>query len=493
MPDHDTCRRAMASRDARFDGWFFIAVSTTRIYCRPSCPAVSPKPEHVTFYPTAAAAQAAGYRACLRCRPDAAPGSPAWNLNADVAGRSMRLIEDGVVDREGVDGLARRLAYSPRHLRRLLTEQLGAGPLDLARAHRAHTARLLIETTTLPFNEVAFAAGFASLRQFNDTVRAVFARTPTELRRRAQRARRGAGSRPHRDSSSVADAAPTLGTISLRLPHRRPFDAAGLLGFLAERAIPGVEEVDQGTYRRTLRLPHGDAIVELTPRTDHVACALHLADLRDLATAVGRCRALFDLDADPVAVDEALGADPLLAPLVAAAPGRRVPGAADGAELAVRAVIGQQVSVAAARTVAARLSAALGRPLATPNGSLRATFPSPAELAAADPAVLPLPTSRRRTVMQLAAAIAGGELDPAPGADRDELRERLRLVPGIGPWTVEYVLLRLGDPDAFPATDHGVLRALARLDGGARGSIETLAAGWRPWRAYATRHLWEVC
>ncbi len=479
LPDDETCRGAMCSRDARFDGWFYVAVSTTRIYCRPSCPAVAPKPEHVTFYPTAAAAQAAGYRACLRCRPDAAPGSPQWNLNADVAGRAMRLIEDGVVDREGVEGLAGRLAYSPRHLRRLLIEQLGAGPLDLARAHRAHTARLLIETTALPFNEVAFAAGFASLRQFNDTIRAVFAQTPTEMRRRAGRRRDSAASPP--------TAAGSLGTIVLRLPRREPFDGPALLGFLTERAIPGIEQVDGGTYRRTLRLPHGEAIAELTPRDGHVECVLRLADLRDLAMAVGRCRALFDLDADPAAVDAALAADPLLAPLVRAAPGRRVPGAADGAELAFRAVLGQQISVGAARGIAGRLSAALGRPLAAPHDSLRFTFPSAVALATADPVLLPMPASRQRTIQALAAAIVNEELDLSPGADRDALRERLLGLPGVGPWTVEYILMRLGDPDAFPATDHGVVQALAALGGDA-----SRATTWRPWRAYAVQHLWGV-
>ncbi len=406
QPDFETGYRAMHSRDARFDGWFFVAVTTTGIYCRPSCPATAPQREHVRFFPTAAAAQAAGFQACLRCRPDAVPGSPQWNLRADVAGRAMRLIADGVVDREGVDGLARRLAYSPRHLRRLLVEQLGAGPLDLARAQRAQTARLLIETTALPFNDVAFAAGFASLRQFNDTVRAIFALTPTEIRRRAGR-RRHAGASP---PAALAEPAALL----LRLPRREPFDGAALLRFLAARAVPGIEEVAGDTYRRTLRLPHGDGIAELTPRADHVECRLRLGDLRDLAAAVGRCRALLDLDADPEAVDAALGRDPLLGPLVRGAPGRRVPGTVDGAELAVRTVIGQQVSLAGARSVVARLAATLGDPLAAPRDTLRVTFPTAEALAGADPALLPMPASRRRTVLTLARAIA----------DRADRRER---------------------------------------------------------------------
>jgi AraC family transcriptional regulator of adaptative response / DNA-3-methyladenine glycosylase II len=305
IPDPDTCYQAMQSRDARFDGWFYVAVSTTGIYCRPSCPAVTPQRRNVSFHPTAAAAQAAGYRACLRCRPDATPGSPQWNLRADVAGRAMRLIADGVVDREGVDGLARRLAYSPRQLRRLLQSELGAGPLGLARAQRAHTARLLIETTGLPFAEVAFAAGFASLRQFNDTVRTVFALTPREMRRRAQA--RAAG------RADEVRSTPGLTTVALRLPFRPPLDAAGLLGFFAARAVPGLENVESGTYRRALSLAHGPGIVELTPSDGCVTATLHLTDLRDLAAAVSRCRALLDLDADPQAVDAALSADPLLA------------------------------------------------------------------------------------------------------------------------------------------------------------------------------------
>jgi AraC family transcriptional regulator of adaptative response / DNA-3-methyladenine glycosylase II len=485
MPDFEIAYRTMQSRDARFDGWFFVAVTTTGIYCRPSCPAMTPRRDHVRFYPTAAAAQAAGFRACLRCRPDAVPGSPQWNLQADVAGRAMGLIADGVVDREGVEGLARRLAYSPRHLRRLLIEQLGAGPLDLARAQRAQTARLLIETTTVPFNEVAFAAGFSSLRQFNDTVRTVYALTPTAIRRRAHGRRRAGARAP----------APPLerGALLLRLPRREPFDAAGLLRFLAARAVAGLEEVTGESYRRTLLLPHGDGVAELTPRADHVECRLRLADLRDLAAAVGRCRALLDLDADPRAVDAALARDPLLAPLVAAAPGRRVPGTVDGAELAIRTVVGQQVSVTGARRVVARLAASLGRPLAAPSGTLRVLFPTAAALAEADPALLPLTEARRRTVLALAREIGEGRLVVSGGADRDELRARLGALPGIGAWTVECILMRLGDTDAFPATDLGVRRALRGLDlPDDAAAAARQAAPWRPWRAYAVQHLWGM-
>ena len=528
IPDFDTCYQAMQSRDARFDGWFYVAVSSTRIYCRPSCPAMTPQRRHVSFYPTAAAAQGAGYRACLRCRPDASPGSPEWNLRADVAGRAMRLIADGVVDREGVDGLARRLAYSPRQLRRLLQAELGAGPLGLARAQRAHTARLLIETTDLPFAHVAFAAGFASLRQFNDTVRAVFALAPSEMRRHAfARARTRL---PRRRRSSIAGpgiagptcmtepgrSVPGLTSVHLRLPYRTPLDADGLLAFFAERAIPGVEVAGDGIYRRTMLLRGGVAIIELTPVTGqvaaprqaaadrlraaghvagrpvapgHVEAAVHLADLRDLGAAVGRCRALLDLDADPQAVDAALGADPLLAPLVRTAPGTRVPGAVDGFEIAVRAVLGQQVSVASARGTAGRIVRALGDPLAQPSGSLTHVFPTAEDVRDADDALLPVPASRRVTIRTLARSVADGALELGAGADRDDTRRRLMEIPGIGPWTTEYVAMRaLADTDAFPATDLGVLRGIAALGGAA--DAHALAERWRPWRAYAVMHLW---
>jgi len=496
-PDADTCYQAMQSRDARFDGWFYVAVSSTGIYCRPSCPAVTPKRRNVAFYPTAAAAQAAGYRACLRCRPDASPGSPEWNLRADVAGRTMRLIADGVVDREGVDGLARRLAYSPRQLRRLLQAELGAGPLGLARAQRAHTARLLIETAELPFADIAFAAGFASLRQFNDTIREVFALTPREMRRRAHARPAGHAHGARRRQAPAADdrrSTPGLTTVALHLPYRAPLDATGLLAFFAARAVPGVEEVDKATYRRTLRLPYGAGVVELSPIAEHVAVAIRLADMRDLAAAVNRCRALLDLDADPQAIDAALNSDPLLAPLVRRAPGKRVPGAADGAELAVRAILGQQVSVASARGTAARIVASFGEPLAQPFGSLTRLFPSPEALAEADPALLPVPAARAATVQALAQGLAAGAIELSAGADRDEARRRLLEIPGIGPWTAEYVAMRtLGDTDAFPATDLGVLRGLVAL-GAAPGAeaARALSERWRPWRAYAALHLWRA-
>jgi AraC family transcriptional regulator of adaptative response / DNA-3-methyladenine glycosylase II len=511
LEDFEQCYRAVSAKDGRFDGWFVTAVTTTGIYCRPSCPAVTPKRTNVRFLPSAAAAQRAGFRACKRCRPDASPGSPEWNMRADVVGRAVRLIADGSVDRDGVAGLARRLGFSERHLHRQLVAELGAGPLALARAQRAHTARLLIETSALPFTEVAFAAGFPSIRQFNDTVRDVFATTPTELRRRSE----------HRGDAAT-------GELTLRLRHRPPFDGAGLLAFLGTRAVPGVEVLEPAagaggngagrragapdrdggagapgaapTYRRVLALPHGPGLVALTPRAAHVDCTLRLRDMRDLAAAVQRCRRLLDLDADPLAVVAALGDDELLGRLVHATPGLRVPGAVDGAELAVRAVLGQQVSVGGARTIAARLTLAHGEPLAetlpscAPDPALTHAFPTAAALAAVDPEQLPMPRARGRALVGLCAALAAGEIELDPGADRAATRAQLVALPGIGPWTAEYVAMRaLGDPDAFPAGDLGLRHAFARLDQphDAR-AVAAVAERWRPWRAYAALHLWAT-
>jgi AraC family transcriptional regulator of adaptative response / DNA-3-methyladenine glycosylase II len=481
IDDPERCYRAVQAKDARFDGWFFTAVTSTGIYCRPSCPAITPKRANVRFYPTAAAAQLAGFRACKRCRPDATPGSPEWNVRADLVGRAMRLIADGVVDRDGVRGLAHRLGYSERHLHRLLSAEVGAGPIALARAQRAQTARILIETTELPFAQVAFGAGFASIRQFNDTVREVFATTPSDLRRKA---------RPSSASSRGGNGA--AGVISVRLAVRQPFDGDSLLAFLGPRAVPGVEEVRADTYRRSLDLPHGTAIVSLTPLPDHVRCTLRLRDLRDLASAVQRARRLLDLDADPTAVAELLGTDELLAPLVAKSPGRRSPGHVDGAELAVRAVLGQQVSVAGARTHAARLVALAGEPLDEPDGTLTRVFPRPAAVAEIDPSRLGLPERRKDTLRTLARSLAEGTFSVDPGADRLALEHQLTAVPGVGPWTAAYIAMRgLGDPDVFLPSDLGLRRALERLgEPGDPRSAAVRAMAWRPWRSYALHHLW---
>ena len=473
--DLERCWRAVQSRDARFDGWFFGAVTTTGIYCRPSCPA-RPLRANMRFFPTAAAAQAAGFRACKRCRPDAAPGSPEWNTRTDLVARAMRLIGDGTVDRVGVEGLAARLGYTARHVHRLLVAEVGAGPQALARAQRAQTARILLETTDMRAADVAFASGFTSVRQFNDTIRDIFGVVPTALRP------------AHPQMGGVGTAA-----VSLRLAYREPFDATGLWEFLRRRAVPGVEEVADGTYRRSLALPHGSGVVEVTPGAGHVQCVLHLTELRDLATAVARTRRLLDLDADPQAVDDLLGTDPVLSPFVSAVRGIRVPGAVEPAEMAVRAVVGQQVSVAAAAGTLGRLVSTLGTPLPTPRGTVTHLFPSMEGLADCDPATLPMPRARARAVQALADAIVRGAVDLGAGCDRSAVARALLDLPGIGPWTSSYVAMRaLGDPDAFLTTDLGVRRALEQAGRRtAPEAVESLAHRWRPWRSYAVLHLWR--
>ncbi|MEV1076750.1 AlkA N-terminal domain-containing protein [Streptomyces sp. NPDC050211] len=477
--DWERCVRAVQSKDARFDGWFFTAVLTTRIYCRPSCPVVPPKPENMTFYPSAAACQQAGFRACKRCRPDTSPGSPEWNQRADLVARAMRLIADGVVDREGVPGLAARLGYSTRQVERQLLAELGAGPLALARAQRAQTARLLIETTPLPMAEIAFAAGFSSIRTFNDTVREVFALSPSELRTRVPMSRGAQGTR---------------GVLTLRLPFRAPLNPDNLFGHLAATAVPGVEEWRDGAYRRTLRLPYGHGIVSLTPEPDHIACRLTLSDLRDLPVAISRCRRMLDLDADPVAVDEQLRADPVLTPLVDKAPGRRVPRTVDEAEFAIRAVLGQQVSTAAARTHAARLVTAHGEQVDDPEGGLTHLFPSPQALAALDPESLAMPRTRRTTFTTLVRELADGNVHLGVDNDWTETRTRLLSLPGFGPWTVDVIAMRaLGDPDAFLPTDLGIRRAAQELGlPSTPAALTARAAAWAPWRAYAVQYLWAT-
>ncbi len=476
--DRESCYRAVKARDRRFDGVFWTAVRTTGIYCRPSCPARTPALANVTFHPSAAAAQAAGYRACKRCLPDATPGSPDWDVAADVAGRAMRLIADGVVDREGVTGLAARVGYTPRHLTRLLDQELGAGPLALARARRAQTARVLLETTSLSCSDVAFAAGFSSVRQFNDTIREVYASAPSALRR--GRAPEGA-----------------TGTVTMRLAVRTPYDGPALLAFLATRAVPGIETTGPGWYARTLSLPHGTGTVRLElpdeaapGETAFARATFALTDLRDTAAAVERTRRLLDADCDPLAVVESFTGDRLLGPLVRRAPGLRVPGHVDGNELAVRAVLGQQVSVARACTMAGQLVAEHGRPVPSPSGELVRLFPDVATLAALDPTGLGMPRARGRALVELCAALADGAVRLDRGADRDDVRAALLHLPGIGPWTADYIALRaLGHPDVLLHTDLGTRTALQRLGAAPTGG-EELGSSWRPWRSYAQMHLW---
>ncbi|MFD1536766.1 DNA-3-methyladenine glycosylase 2 family protein [Nonomuraea guangzhouensis] len=452
--DADNLYAVLRSRDRRFDGRFFVGVATTGVYCRPSCPAAMPKPENLRLYPSAAAAQQVGHRACKRCRPDASPGSPEWNLRADVAGRAMRLIADGLVDREGVSGLAARLGYSERQLHRLLLAELGAGPQALARAQRAQAARILLESTGLGAGEVAFAAGFASIRQFNQTIRQLYGLTPTELRSRVagkagNQPRPATAPRPARVLSSRAV------RVQVRLAYRPPLDADALFGYLAARALPGVEEGGAGFYRRSLRLPYGTGVVDVTDGGDHMRCELLLADVRDLAVAVRRCRVLLDLDADPREIEEVLGADPMLAPLVAARPGLRAPGHVDPAELAVRAVCGPGDELA-------ELVERFGEPLASPVGTVTRLFPPVAALAEATP---------------LAEALATGRLTLDPGADRDAAERQLRTVPGVDERTAAYIRMRaLADPDVFLPTQH----------------VRQAPASWRPWRSYALHHLWAA-
>ncbi|BDH56169.1 AlkA N-terminal domain-containing protein [Tsukamurella sp. PLM1] len=470
--DFDRCYRAIAARDARFDGQFFTAVASTGIYCRPSCPATTPRAENVSFHVTAAAAQAAGYRACRRCLPDAVPGSPRWNLESDLAARAMRLIADGAVDRSGVTGLAERLGYSPRQLTRVLTAELGAGPLALARAHRAATARMLILGTAMPFSDIAFAAGFTSIRQFNDTIREVFARTPSQLR-------------------SGGRAAPSNGTgeLTLRLALRGPYDTGWVRWFLAAHAVPGLEHADGDRYTRVLNLPGGNGIatVDLGSVPDgYVRTTLSLASMSDLSAAVARLRHLLDLDADPLAIDEALAADPHLAPLVAGTPGIRLFGCVDPAELLLRTMIGQQISIAAAATHQARLVAALGDEVSDPAGRVSRAFPTPAAVAERGGEVLTGPRSRIAAIRGAAAELAEGRLHLHAGLTRADARAELLRLKGVGPWTADYVAMRLlADPDTLLASDLVVAKGAERI------GLDIAANRWSPWGSYVSLHLWN--
>lgn len=472
---------ALSSRDARFDGQFIAGVTTTGIYCRPSCPAMTPKPGNVRFFRTAAAAHEAGLRACKRCQPDAVPGSPDWNLHDDLASRAMRLVQDGVVEREGVDGLARRLGYTPRHVSRVLHAELGAGPLALSRAHRAQTARSLLAATELPVSDIAFAAGFGSLRQFNETIAEVYRATPTELRTLT---RRGSTGRPAPASAAPAD----LAALTLRLPARPPFDAAGLFRFFADHALPGLETADDTHYARALVLPGGRADIDVRPDTDGARPALvataRVTTLGDVPALVARLRRLFDLDADSVAIDDALSADPVLAPLVREVPGMRIPGSVDGEEALFRTLVGQQISVAAARTVLGRLVADLGDGM----------FPTAAAIAERGAEVLRGPASRVATILRAADAVASGDLVLDVEVPAAELRARLTALPGIGPWTAGYVAMRvLGNPDTFLDSDLVIRQSAAAL--GLPGDARPLAAHaarWAPWRSYAGLHLWRA-
>lgn len=467
----DQCYQAVQGRDRRFDGMFFTAVRSTGIFCRPSCPARTPLRPNVDFYRTAAAAADAGYRACKRCRPDSSPGSPEWDVRADVTGRAMRLIRDGFVDREGVSGLASALGYSSRQLGRVLQAELGAGPLAIARNERVRTARTLIESSTLTMSEIAFAAGFRSIRQFNDTMREIYGTTPSALRR---------------------GAAPTgpPGELVVRLAYRPPIDLEAVFGYLAARAVTGIEDAGPHHYTRSLRLAHGPAVISLRPgNRDCVECGLRLSDSRDLGSAVAKARRILDLDADPAAISSALSRAGL-GGLANSAPGVRSPGHSDPVELVIRTVLGQQISIAAARTHLDRLVAGHGAelPEALTLGTVDRLFPTAEVVAAVPEGEWALPKRRIATVRGVADALAAGTIDIGPGCDREEAARSLLALPGIGPWSVGYIRMRaLGDPDVFLSSDLGIKKALARLD--SETTIETTDA-CSPWRSYVTHLLW---
>jgi Adenosine deaminase len=476
--DFEQRYRAVATRDARFDGAFVLAVRTTGIYCRPSCPARTPKPANVEFFPTSAAAHVAGYRACKRCLPEAVPGSPEWNLRSDTAARAMRLIADGVVERDGVPGLAARLGYTTRHLSRLLSAELGAGPLSLARAHRAQTARELLISTELPIAEIAFAAGFGSIRQFNDTIAEIFGRAPAQLR---------TGGRHHRAGGSAA--------LQLSVPVREPFDTTGVFAWLTARAIPGVETAGPDSYGRSLALPGGPASFDVTAEAGHLRLTARLSRLEDVTPLLYRVRRLFDADADPVGIDAALSQVPELDDSVTATPGIRLPGAVDPQEMLFRALVGQQISVAAARTQLTRLTDALGTRLPVPDDAGRdRLFPTAAAIAEAGREVLVGPRQRIENIIAIADRLATGELELGFADDPAEQRRRLLAQPGIGEWTADYLAMRvLGDPDILPVGDVAVRTGAKRLGLPDRpAALRDWGRTVSPWRSYASLHLWRA-
>ena len=482
--ENAACVQAILSRDARFSGRFFVGVVTTRVYCRPGCPAPLPKPKNMRFYEYAAAAEDAGFRPCRRCRPETAPGSPVWNGTSATVSRALKRIFDGD-GHESVESLSERLGLGSRHLRRLFAEHVGASPASLQRTHRVHFARRLLDETSLPIAEVAFAAGFESLRRFNDAIRATFHRAPRELRKE---------SRPR--AGSTVKNGPGGHLLRLTLPMRLPFDAAPLFLFLRERALPGVETVRDHAYFRTIesRGRAGVLGVSYEEGRNFLALTLDLPPGPDLLDIVRRAGRIFDVDADPLAIGAVLRRDPLLAPLVAARPGLRVPGAWDPFEIAVRAILGQQISVRGARTLAGRLVAAFGRPL--PGGGadgLTHMFPSPAVLAAADLSGIGVPGTRANAIRTLALAVHTKKVELVAPRGLDDLEQRLCALPGIGPWTAQVVALRaFSEPDAFPEGDLGLRRALEAAGVSADApTLRTRSASWSPFRAYATLHLWN--
>lgn len=477
--DRDACYRALQTRDPRFDGRFYTAVRTTGIFCRPICPARTPKIENCIFLPSAAAAHQMGFRPCLRCRPEAAPGVAAWRGAAATVGRALHLIAEGAMDGQGVDVLAARLGIGARHLRRLFDQHVGAAPVSVAQTHRILFAKALINQTGLSMTDVALAAGFGSVRRFNTVMQATYGRAPRELRR----------------SARPADGA--LAGVTLKLPFSPPYDWTAMIDFLGPRAIPGVEQVEPDLYRRSVALDRARGVVEVRPARgeSHLLATIWISDVSALAAIVARLRRLFDLDAGMLAIDAHLARDPRLAPLVQARPGLRVPGAWDGFELAVRAVLGQQVSVRAAATFAGRLAAAHGAPLdlaGSPADGPDKLFPTPEAVAAADLTAIGLTRARAATLNALGQAMAEDRGLLRAYETLEETERKLTALPGVGPWTAQYVAMRaLREPDAFPASDLGLLRALETPAGRpSPAALASLAEAWRPWRAYAALRLW---
>ena len=472
--DREVCDRARRARDARFDGRFFIGVTSTGVYCRPVCPARSPKDENVRYFATAAAAAAAGFRPCLRCRPEAAPGSPAWLGTSSVVSRALRLIGEGALDDHGADQLADRLGVTSRHLRRLFLKHLGATPLDVALTRRVHFAKKLLDETTLPMHEVARAAGFGSVRRFNGQMQRTYRRTPSHLRRLARR-------REPTDPECY----------EFQLAFREPYDWEFVLDFLRMRATPGVEEVSDGHYRRTIRYGGHIGHLDVTRSPDRPALRLEVRfpDPRALLVIVERVRRIFDLNADPSVIGRQLGVDPILARPLAAHAGIRTPGAWDGFEVAVRAVLGQQVSVRAATTIAGRMAALFGTPIDTPR-ALNRLFPTASELANAPVEHAGVMPTRAATIRALARRVAEGAVRLDGSDDETAVRAALTGIAGIGDWTASYVAMRaLNAPDAFLPTDLIVRRAAGDI--GSR-ELERRSEAWRPWRAYAVMLLWQA-
>jgi AraC family transcriptional regulator of adaptative response / DNA-3-methyladenine glycosylase II len=480
--DAEACYRAISTRDARFDGRLFIGVRTTGVYCRPICPARTPKRENVRFYATAAAAQEAGFRPCLRCRPETSPDLAFWRGTSNTVSRALSLIEAGGLDGDDVEGLAARLGVGGRQLRRLFRQHLGASPVAVAQTRRVLLAKQLIHETHLSMAEVAHAAGFGSIRRFNETFQRLFNRPPASLRRAQAREMAGDILRP----------------LVVRLAYRPPYDFDAMLEFLAARAIPGVEKVEDGRYARTIAI--GDAHGVLTVErgaANRLAVGVRFPRLEALASIIARVRRVFDLSADPQVIGAHLSQDALLAPLVAARPGLRVPGGWDGFELAVRALLGQQITVQAASRLAGKLVRAFGTPIAdelaaTVEG-LTHVFPRPERLGAADIGALGMPRSRALALSSLAQAVTADPAIFGPSRGLDEAIAKLRSLSGIGEWTAQYIAMReLREPDAFPAADIGLMRALTGADGRRPSPAELLARAesWRPWRAYAALQLW---